>query len=71
MRGKGAHLDETIFWLWFSKINCQNQTKIKLIKDFKNPKVIWNLKQTQLEHKRYSENDIQEIINGKNKIRFR
>lgn len=55
-------MEDIIYWIWLSILNLRSIEKIKLIEIFKNPKIIYNLKEKDLKKITDSEEIIYKII---------
>ena len=51
-----------------ARLNCSNQTKIKLLQQLKTPDNIWNAKEKQLKQKQFQASEINEILNPRTKF---
>lgn len=57
-------MEELEYKIWFSKIGLSNKIKLELIRDFKNVKNIWNMKEKHFLQKGYTEKTILKIIDS-------
>lgn len=60
-------MEEIIYWIWLSILNLSQGQKIKLIEIFKNPKVIYNLSEKELNKLTNSKELIKRITDSKKK----
>lgn len=55
-----------IYWIWISRVEISAKSKLLLLKKYKNPKNIWNLKEDDLVNI-LSQNEVKKLFNQKYK----
>lgn len=61
-------VEENKYWIWLSKLRLKNKLVISLLEMYKDPKIIFKLKESELKKNKYiKEDEIQKIISLQNK----